>query len=70
MVEIVPQLCSFYLRRPLRSLRQACKDIHRARGDASTPCGDCAIGEFCARETARTRHDRRHRKQCRVALSR
>lgn len=39
---------SCYLKRPRRSLRQACKDVRRRHGIAAIPCAGCRVQTLCA----------------------
>ena len=70
MAESVIHFCSFYLRRPVRSLRDACRDIHRARGNGVPPCGTCKICDMCFPKTAHKGHAKSRRNTARPAVSR
>ena len=52
-----------YLERAVRSLPEACRDIHRAHGDGAPACGSCPFRSMCA-------HSRSHKAICAEARNR
>ncbi len=50
-----------YLQRPLRTLREACFEIARARGEPPPPCRGCTFERRCRDEARCLRRDQKKR---------
>jgi len=59
MMELAMKPVSPYLQRPLRTLREACFEIARARGDPPPPCRGCTFERRCLDEARCLRRERK-----------